>query len=313
MPSAIDYHQIELTHMLESERYDDAINLLRFLVCCDSGDKRTEEDWISLLEWLESMRSELNEIGENIQGAAAAEMVSRFDGELEMGGTEETEDTESVLLHKLMQTKLAVNPEYGSQLLRALRPGVAIDKQILALTQLAYIEEPEITNQLIHWVETAKIIPWVQFKALQTLKIRGFKGRVQLNKQGKSTFIEVDQVPLELTQYPGNIVAVLARLQQVVSVSEPSLGTFAEQIWEQFLGFIYGTSAYEHLKKSSKSTDRDVWAAALHCVLVELISGNADLHKIQQLYGISPELKFQQKQVYQTVKRFSDAFPFTLK
>ena len=52
LPKTIDFYQIEITRMLETERYEEAIALLRFLAKCDSGDIRTNEEWLALLAWL---------------------------------------------------------------------------------------------------------------------------------------------------------------------------------------------------------------------------------------------------------------------
>lgn len=40
--------------MLESERYGEAMELLRFLLQCQGQEERNYEEWRSLLEWLET-------------------------------------------------------------------------------------------------------------------------------------------------------------------------------------------------------------------------------------------------------------------
>ena len=41
-----------------------------------------------------------------------------------------------------------------------------------------------ITAFLVEWLESQVISPWVQFKALQVLKIRRYQGEIELTKMG---------------------------------------------------------------------------------------------------------------------------------
>ncbi|GJM79232.1 hypothetical protein HMSSN139_17280 [Paenibacillus sp. HMSSN-139] len=51
-PKTLDYYQIELTRMLETERYGEAVELLQFLLQCQGEDPRHYEEWQALLDWL---------------------------------------------------------------------------------------------------------------------------------------------------------------------------------------------------------------------------------------------------------------------
>jgi hypothetical protein len=296
LPKTIDFYQIEITRMLETERYEEAIDLLRFLGGCDSGDARLDAEWVALLAWLESIRP---------QGIA-------YDV------TEEENESEADLFRQHLRQKLANEPNYVEQLIDMLDSDADTTKQILALEQLSYLEEPmhstfSITDWLIQWLkDSAKINPWVQFKALQTLKMRSVKDSIQITKQNVNLNINIEQVPLEMKQYPKQFITILDKLQKVAEINEPSLPYFAEQIWEQFLAYIYGTSTYEQLLNLDDAT-ADVWAAALHIVLNEIMTGAVNEAEIQQLYGIPAELKLQLKQAYQTVRSFTHAFPLALK
>jgi hypothetical protein len=296
LPKTIDFYQIEITRMLEMERYEEAMELLRFLGRCNSGDARTDEEWRALLAWLETMQP----------GKSADDPV------------EEEEETEADLFRQHLRMKTENEPEYTTQLLEMLRPEVTPDMQLLSLEQLAYLEEPVqlegkgVTESLVEWLQNSTVTPWVQFKALQTLKIRGFNGQIRVLKLGVPLTIDVARVPLEMKQYPLEFIAILNKLQQVAEVNEPTLVYFAEQIWEQFLAYIYGTATYEQLENLDRALT-NVWAAALHCVLADVLSGTVNEIEIQQLYEITSDLKLQMKQAYQTVRSFADTFPFALK
>jgi hypothetical protein len=295
LPKTIDFYQIEITRMLETERYEEAIDLLRFLGKCDSGDSRTNEEWVALLAWLESMGSN--------------------DAQVEV--LEDQEETEADLFRQHLRMKTENDPNYITQLMEMLQPDVAASKQLLALDQLTYLEEtPDspypITETLIHWLETAVISPWVQFKALQALKIRRFQGKVGILKENTKLVIDVGFVPLELNEYPSGFIMILHKLQQVTEITEPSLSYFAEEIWEQFLAYIYGTTSYDHMQQGDGASI-EVWAAALHCLISELMTGQIDEINIQKLYGVTEESKLQMKQAFHALHSFADQFPFALK
>ena len=284
--------------MLETERYEEAIALLRFLGKCDSGDNRTNEEWWALLAWLESMR-----LGDN------QETISDDQDDLE--------ETETDLFRQHLRTKTDQDPQYITQLIEMLQPNVAASRQILALNQLAYMEEVadakyNITEALASWLETGIISPWVQFKALQVLKIRRFKGEIGVTKEGMKIMLDIDEVPLRLEQYPEKVGLVLQKLRQVAEINEPSLVYFAEEIWEQYLAYIYGTVSYDQLVNGDQASV-NAWASALHSKIGELMSGDAKETDIQILYEIPEESKLLWKQAFQSLQDFSDQFPITLK
>jgi hypothetical protein len=169
-----------------------------------------------------------------------------------------------------------------------------------------------ITEALAAWLESNTISPWVQFKALQVLKIRNYQGEIVISKEGAQLKVDINQVPLELEQYPEKIGLVLNMLQQVAEINEPSLSYFAEEIWEQFLAYIYATPAYEQLLHGDEVTI-EVWASALHCLIGELMAGTINEVDIQSLYDIPEQSKLLWKQVFQALRNFANQFPITLK
>jgi hypothetical protein len=295
LPKTIDFYQIEITRMLETEQYEEAIVLLRFLGNCDSGDPSINKEWLALLAWLESMGS----------NDAQADVL------------EELEETEMDLFRQHLRMKTEQDPHYITQLIEMLQPNVAASKQILALNQLAYMEEVSnakynITEALVEWLESDTLSPWVQFKALQVLKIRRYQGEILISKEGTQLKLDINQVPLEFEQYPEKIRLVLNKLQQVAEIDEPSLSYLAEEIWEQFLAYIYGTPAYEQLVYGDEISI-GVWACALHSLIRELMTGTINEADIQSLYDIPEESKLLGKQVFQALHNFAAQFPVTLK
>lgn len=295
LPKTIDFYQIEITRMLETERYEEAIALLRFLGKCDSGDVRTNEEWLALLAWLESLRS--NDDQEAM--------------------VEDLEETETDLFRQHLRMKTEQDPHYITELIEMLQPNVAASKQILALNQLAYMEEVanakyNITEALVAWLKAEVISPWVQFKALQVLKIRRYHGEIEISKEGIKINLDVNAIPLSLEQYPEQVGLVLKKIQQVAEINEPSLVYFAEEIWEQYLAYIYGTASYEQLVNGNQASI-DVWASALHSKIGELMSGIAKETEIQNLYEISEESRLLWKQAIQSLHHFTDHFPIALK
>jgi hypothetical protein len=295
LPKTIDFYQIEITRMLETERYEEAIALLRFLGKCDSGNPNTDEEWKSLLIWLESMNS----------------------NDTQVDVTNDEDETEAELFRQHLRVKTDQDPQYITQLIEMLQPDVAVNKQMLALDQLAYVEEAadseyNISEALAAWLESGITSPWVQFKAMQVLKIRRYQGKVLISKAGIKLKIDIAQIPLGLDEYPKKIEMVLNKLRQVAEINEPSLVYFAEEIWEQFLAFIYGTPFYEQLVQGDQALI-EVWASALHSMIVELMTGSAVETDIQNQYDIPEESKLLWKQAFQSLHSFADQYPFALK
>lgn len=300
LPKTIDFYQIEITRMLETERYEEAIALLRFLEKCESGDPNTNKEWLALLGWLES----INDI--------QAESVS-----LDSEESEESEESEMEILRQHLQQKTEQDPNYITLLLEMLQPNVAAHKQLIALDQLAYINgdakaNSKIAEVLIEWLEANTISPWVQFKALQVLRIRKHQGELLINKDGGQIKIELDQVPIDFEEYPAIIGLVLDRLQQVAEMDEPSLAYFASEIWEQFLAYIYATPAYELLVHGEEASIH-VWASALHSLIGELMTGSVNEAEVKKLYNLPDDSRLLWKQALQTLKSFAAQFPITLK
>mgnify|MGYP006952609505 FL=1 len=295
LPRTIDFYQNELTRMLETERYQQAIELLRFLRQCDSGELRTDEEWQSLLDWLENMNADIE--------------LTHL--EVKQEEDEEEELTETDLFRQHLKSKTESNRDYVTSLLDTLQNSPYLEKQLLALGQLTYIEHPDITESLKQWLEKSMLFPLIQFKVLQALKRREFKGIVMIIKLGEVLELEVEQIPLSVDQYPIKVKWILSRLLQVCEVNDPSLGLIAEQTWEQFIEYIYGTLPYTKLLEFEE-TQLNVWAAALHGVIAESMTDMSKETEVRELYGISSDFKLQLKQAYLMIENFMQSIPSTL-
>src|SRR5690606_644728 len=115
LPKTIDYYQEELTRMLETERFAEAVALLEYLLVCRSDDPVTEAEWQRLLDWLKTSFS------------------------IEMGTAAEEEDeevTESDLHKQRFYNKMAEDPGYVKKLLEIVLTHPDLEKKMLAIEQL---------------------------------------------------------------------------------------------------------------------------------------------------------------------------------
>ncbi|TVY11871.1 hypothetical protein [Paenibacillus cremeus] len=282
-PKTVEYYQFELTRLLEAERYSEAIQTLRFLLACRSDDQRAREEWQSLLDWLQMMFPDLA---------------------LELPYDTEDDDSEVDLLKQHLLAKTELTPEYAERLLSSLFEQHAVDKQLLALDQLAFIEHPGIDDALIRFLSTPALHPLIQFRTLQTLKKRGAAGTLLLTKNGEPTEIEIEDTPSGFDEFPSQIQEIIKRVQEISETQHPALAYFAEETWNEFLAFIYGTSAYRQMLKQD-SAYVDVWAAALHLTLLERVFDGGDKEELQELYGITGEMAFQWEQAYRMMQQFA--------
>jgi len=124
LPKTVDYYQMELTRMLETERYGQAMELLRFLLRCQTDDERSRDEWGSLLDWLSTM------------------FPDHADGTRPDAGEWEEEETENDLRRNHVLQKAAADRAYADKLLEALRQPVSPEKQFMALEQLVYVDHP---------------------------------------------------------------------------------------------------------------------------------------------------------------------------
>ncbi|WP_028547646.1 hypothetical protein [Paenibacillus sp. UNC451MF] len=285
-PKTVDFYQFELTRMLETERYGEAIELLRFLLACQSQDERVQEEWHALLQWLQTMFPE------------AHIALSDEDGQDDL--------TEQDILREHLAGKVREDSGYTDKLLGMLQESHSMENQLLALGQLAFLEDSRINGKLAEWVTTGEQHPMIQYKTLQTLKMRGMSGMLQLRKNGETILVEVEDTPSDFDQFPSSINDILERIQENSQTSNPALAYFAEETWNEFLAFVYGTSTYRQMLLMDRESI-DAWAAALHFVLLERVFESGDRDEVFELYGITNELLFQWEQAYRIMQQFATA------
>lgn len=284
-PRTVDYYQIELTKMLETERYQEASELLRFLLRVDSGDPRNHEEWETLLDWITTIMTEAD------HGAGT------------IGETEEEGWTEEELLRKEAERKKAADEGYVSRLLDTLTTAGSLDQILLALGQLSYVQHPDIEPAMIRWLESERLHPYILFKALQTLKRRGAAGLVRIGTQGETRELAIEDTPLGIWEFPEAIAAVLRRVQESCAISEPALGFFAEETWAEFLAFVYASPLYNRLAEMDEGS-REAWAAALHGSLRKAMENDADEQEMLKLYGVTEARTMEFKQAGQALDAF---------
>ncbi|MFD1183400.1 hypothetical protein ACFQ2Z_18830 [Paenibacillus timonensis] len=284
-PKTLDYYQIELTRMLETERYGEAVELLQFLLQCQGEDPRHYEEWQALLDWL--------------LGAFPALKNGMPDPQ----GFEEEEETEEMLARRLAEAKLAEDAGYADKLLHTVRNKPLSEQTFLALEQLAYLDRPEIDDALIGWITREELHPLLQYRVLQTLRRRGTTGTLVFFRGGERVEVEVEAVPLKPEDFPPAVQAVLDRVGDQTQVHDPTLFYFAQELWSQFVMALYGTVDYRSLLGEDDAVI-DIWAAALHQMVADSLSGSQSDEEIRAMYGITDGLRLRYEQICRALGKF---------
>ncbi len=288
-PKTLDYYQIQLTKMLETERYGDSKALLHFLLQCHGNAERYHTEWQALLGWLEAAFPE-------VESGSISEALGIEDGE-------ESQEEEDWIRQRVTDRSLT-DPEYIPQLLATLYNGDDPEQQLLVLGQLMHLTHPDIEISLRQWLAREEYIPPVQFRALQVLRKQGVTGQVAFWRNGESLSIEAEDTPISFTDFPQGIHQVLERVHQATEVSDPTLSYFADEMWKEFVEVAYGTQIYRSMIEDEDSVS-DLWGAALHQVLMEKLHGKQGDEWIREQYGITGELRFRYEQALRSLRQYS--------
>ncbi|WP_405116587.1 hypothetical protein MHH28_15965 [Paenibacillus sp. FSL K6-1217] len=286
-PKTLDYYQIQLTVMLESERYGEAMELLRFLLQCQGQEERHYEEWQSLLDWLVAAFPHAAQGGDG-NGAHEAE-------EMDLG--------EEDMARILARAKLEEDADYPDKLLKRVMNEPLSEATVLALEQLSYLEGSSVDEALTGWLQQAEVHPLLQFRTLQTLRRRGAQGAIRLSRGHEATEVEIETVPLHSDDFPPQISQVLERVAEQAEVHEPTLYYFAQELWGQFVMSIYGTADYRKLLDGEYS-QLDIWAGALHQMVSESLNGNRKEEETRGMYGITDSMRFQFEGAYRSLRGF---------
>ncbi|MNO12665.1 hypothetical protein D3C76_22780 [compost metagenome] len=285
-PKTLDLYQIELTRMLETERYGEAADLLRFLLQCQGQDPRHYDEWRALLEWL----------------VTAFPKLGKDSGEDGFDHDDEDEDEETMArLH--VEAKLAEDKDYADKLLRTVMEKPLSEQTFLALEQLAYLDRPEVDEALIQWITENSLHPLLQFRILQILKRRGTQGTVSLFRRGEPVSIEIESIPLKPEEFPQSIQSIVERVGDQTQVHDPTLFYFAQELWTQFVMAVYGTRDYTSMLSEDHAAI-DIWAAALHLMISDSLPGGITDEEVRSLYGITDSLRLRFEQACRSMRQF---------
>ncbi|GBK64573.1 hypothetical protein [Paenibacillus macerans] len=281
-PKTLDYYQIELTRMLETERYGEAADLLRFLLQCQGEDPRHYEEWRALLEWLTDAFPELQ------NGSPAAE--------------DDGYETEEALARRHVEAKLEQDQEYAGKLLSAVIDKPLSEQTLLALDQLAYLDRPEVDEALTEWLHQEELHPLLQYRVLQTLRRRGTVGTLAIERAGEKVEIDIESVPLKPDDFPPAVQEVPERVGEQTQVHDPTLFYFAQELWSQIVMGLYGGRDYRSLIDGD-DTVIDIWAAALHQLVADSLPDGKTDEEIRALYGITDEHRLRFGQVSRSIRQ----------
>jgi hypothetical protein len=296
-PKTLDFYQIQLTRMLETERYGDAKALLSFLLQCRGDAERHHTEWQALLGWLEAAFPE---------AVVAGNVVSVFDDEEE----EEVEVDEADWMRKRVTDRSLQDTDYVPRLLQTLRQAEGPEQQMLVIGQLLHLSHPDVESVLREWLSLREYHPSVQFRGLQALRKQGAEGAVAIWRNGESVTLDIGDTPLSFTDFPQTVLSSLERVRQAAEVSDPTLSYFAEEMWKECVQAAYGTPMYRAMTEDDGASD--IWAAALHQILLEKIHGKQDDEEIREQYGITAELRFRYEQALRWLRQYALDPPATL-
>ncbi len=291
-PKTLDYYQFELTAMLEQERYAEAIRLLRFLLRCQTEDSRLLQEWTALLEWLEA--------GGFTGLDDSSDLAEPTDSE------DEPDEDERVLLRQHLAERTRQDKGYAGKLLEELKAGT-LERQFIALDQLALIADRETAANLIQWLTQSRAHPFVRFRILQIAAQAGLHGTLTLPLPNELITVELERTPVLFDQFPQPVREVHVRVEAQTGVSDATAAYFAEQTWRQFLAFSYGTNLYRSLSEMTDA-EIDCWAAALHGTVVKALTGEPpNGSELRDMYGITPEFKQYREEAAARLAEFFDS------
>jgi hypothetical protein len=277
-PTAIDRYQVQLISYLEQERYGDALSLLTFLQNF-SVDEQTSKEWHVLMTWLRG----------SIDEPQDSDLV---------------EWTEEMFLRQRVQDQMEQEEHFADKVLDTLTQTSKMEKQLIALEQLSVVNHPQINSKITEWLENKQIHPLVQFKALQVLRGRNVKGVVRLHKNGQVLQCNIEATPLQLAQFPVSMRRVLNLVIEASEQRYASIGFFAEEIWCDFISYIYVTPLYMNMSSESE-TGIAAWASVLHQIVLESLQMSIDYEDLKMLYGVDPIADEQRRKAYILLKNYA--------
>ncbi|MGZ9585163.1 hypothetical protein [Paenibacillus marinisediminis] len=286
-PKTYQYYQVELTRLLESERYAEAAELLEFLLQFDGEEEDTRSEWSALYDWLQMVFPEIRNRSEAQAQAQTTHM-----------GPDETEledESEEQLLQAQVAKKLQTDDQYVRRLMDSLKDITLDERKWLVLEQLANVDDEDLNDDLIFIMETEPLHPLIQFGLLQILKRRGATGAVTFWRAGEQIVVHIEHTPMDYASFPDRLRLPAQYVHDAASLREPSLAYFAEEMWQQFLRAIYGSVLYDQLQDNDNS-DSNVWAAALHKLVAGFLHLEEEETEVKRMYAVGDEQRMRYDQ-----------------
>ncbi|WP_208607656.1 hypothetical protein [Paenibacillus pectinilyticus] len=286
-PKTEKFYEDELTKLLRTEQYQEALEMLTFLLQFPNVDTIKSDQWEALRHWLLTM------FPETVFPPSSVE--------------EEDSEEEANLLRQYILDKAASDDGAFVRKLQTMLQEGTLEEQVSALEQLAFIEQLEVSQFVRTWLCERPRHPHLQFKALQTLKQMGEQGLIEFPKHGKTVLVEIEETPLAAEDFPLRIRDMIRRVGDISEISQPDFVYFATQTWQEFLAYAYGTAIYTELLRTEESAV-DVWASALHAILQEKLFGTVDREELLDTYGIVDAMTLQWKRAHNVLTAFVKQF-----
>ena len=131
-----------------------------------------------------------------------------------------------------------------------------------------------------------------------------YHGAAEIVRQGEPAVLEIGDTPLQFSEFPQAVLAVIDRVRQSAEVSDPTLAYFAEEMWKECVQTAYGSPIYDTMAEDDDGSS-DAWAAALHQILLEKLHGRTGDEEIRELYGVTDELRFRYEQALRWLRQYA--------
>ncbi|MFD2116504.1 hypothetical protein ACFSTH_07530 [Paenibacillus yanchengensis] len=306
----LDQYQLQLTRLLETERYAEAKQLIRFLLQCKGLEETHYEEWNNLLDWLEMAfpsatysDSPCNEENYKLEVHTRSEEIDEQTAKyLEQFGAE-LDDSEGELREKLIRSMQLdpVDENFANQIVYIIKNHPVLEQQLLALERAAYLDVPHIEQHLVEWLEQEKVHPVLQFKTLQCLKRRKHDQVITMERMNEKVQLSVMDTPLQFEEFPPSVQTILQQTQEQVEVQDVTLPYFAKELWRECVEFLYGTSYYNRFIIEPLAIP--CLAAALHEILCLTVYGEANETEIRERYHIDDSLRFGYEQAARLLRQ----------
>jgi len=284
MPQTIEHYESELASLLSHERYDEAVEILRYLMGFSNVDSERRMEWEQLLAWLYMMYPELQQTSQL--------------------GIEDDARAEAELRKQLLGDKWSAESDSVSEMIYSLEHPTSVDKQLITLDKLAHVGGNQVIHGIRNWLTSREMHPLLQFKALQALKLAGDFEDISIIRAERAIVVNPSDCPLDSSEIPAGIEHIFQTIDHVCEIEEPMIGEFASQMQWDVIATSYGTPLYKAMSNVHNEQEAAVWASALHALLASHIYGGTQVERIRELYEIVSYPIEEWMDVYQNCRVF---------